>query len=352
MTLSKKLGFVTLGANVPSTRFRFLPFQEPFKQRGHRCRLWTSYPSVYDSIPALGWRLSYQVKKANRWLQWADAMRFRPDTVYLERGCFHDDSLWMDERFRRIAPRLVLDVDDAIFLQFPDKVKRLIEMSDHVVVSNRLLHEYVSQYHHAITEVPTCVALTRYRPRTLPSTPPTQPIVGWIGTASNLGFLEECASALRRVARELPFTLLVVSNTEEPLRRIDLQGVTVRFERWSPETEIARLHEMDVGLMPLRSGEEWMRFKAATKLVQYMSIGIPAIATPIGVNADILEGNRVGFAASNEEEWVEALRTLIRDPELRWEQGRNGRSLVESRFCIEANLGRLERALVGTIPDE
>lgn len=311
-----------------------------------------SYPSVYDSIPALGWRLSYQVKKANRWLQWADAMRFRPDTVYLERGCFHDESLWMDERFRRIAPRLVLDVDDAIFLQFPDKVKRLIEMSDHVVVSNRLLHEYVSQYHQAITEVPTCVALTRYRPRTLPSAPPTRPIVGWIGTASNLGFLEECASALRRVARELPFTLLVVSNTEEPLRRIDLQGVTVRFERWSPETEIERLHEMDVGLMPLRSGEEWMRFKAATKLVQYMSIGIPAIATPIGVNADILEGNRVGFAARNEEEWVEALRTLLRDPDLRSEQGRNGRSLVESRFCIEANLGRLERALVGTIPDE
>lgn len=352
MTLSKKLGFVTLGANVPSTRFRFLPFQEPLKQRGHRCRLWTSYPSVYDSIPALGWRLSYQVKKANRWLQWADAMRFRPDTVYLERGCFHDDSLWMDQRFRRIAPRMVLDVDDAIFLQFPDKVKRLIEMSDHVVVSNRLLHEYVSQYHREITEVPTCVALTRYRPKAMPLTPPTQPIVGWIGTASNLGFLEECAGALRRVATEIPFTLLVVSNTVEPLRAIDLQGVSVRFERWSAETEIARLHEMDVGLMPLRSGQEWMRFKAATKLVQYMSIGIPAIATPIGVNADILEGNQVGFAARNEGEWVEALRTLLRDPELRSEQGRNGRRLVESRFCIEANLGRLERALVGPISDE
>ncbi|MBU6236451.1 MAG: hypothetical protein KGQ51_01400, partial [Planctomycetes bacterium] len=55
---NRKIAFITLGANVPSTRFRFLPYVQPLRQRGHRCRVWTSYPSVYDQLPYIGWRAS------------------------------------------------------------------------------------------------------------------------------------------------------------------------------------------------------------------------------------------------------------------------------------------------------
>jgi glycosyltransferase involved in cell wall biosynthesis len=103
---------------------------------------------------------------------------------------------------------------------------------------------------------------------------------------------------------------------------------------------------MDIGIMPLPEGQEWMRFKAATKLVQYMAIGIPAVASPIGVNADILAGNRVGLAASDEDQWFESLRILLGDPALRTQMGNAGRTLVESRYCIEANLDALENVLV------
>jgi len=342
-----KFGFITLGANVPSTRFRFFPYQEPLQQRGHRCRMWTSYPSVYDHFPQLGWRVSQAIKRSTRWLQVLDARSFRPDTIYLERGCFHDDSLWMDERFRRTTPRLVLDVDDGIFLTFPEKVKRLIAMSDHVVVSNRPIQDWVAQYSQRITEIPTCVALERYRLRPARDATTSVPVLGWIGTTSNLGFLSVCAEALRRLAQEVDFTLLVVAPTDQPLQSIDLTGVSLRFERWAPETEMGLLHQMDIGLMPLPADQAWMRFKAATKLVQYMAIGIPAVASPIGVNADILAGNQVGFAATCPDEWFESLRGLLRDPALRHRMGQSGRQLAETRFSVEANLARLEEVLLG-----
>ncbi|MCY3006488.1 MAG: glycosyltransferase [Planctomycetota bacterium] len=342
-----RFGFVTLGANVPSTRFRFYPYENPLTKRGHRCRIWTSYPSVYDSIPAIGWRLSYQLKRANRLLQYAQARSFRPDTIYLERGVFHDQSLWLDRWLRNISRRFVLDVDDAIFLQFPDKTRQLIQLSDHIVVSNQGLYEYVSQYHSNITEIPTCVSLERYRLKAPRTNASSKPVIGWMGTPSNLPFLVHCAAALRRLAKEIPFTLLVVSNTSEPLKQIDLQGVDVRFELWSPQIEIQRLHEMDIGLMPLPADQDWMRYKAATKLVQYMSIGIPAVASPIGVNATILQDNSVGFAASQDDQWFESLRTLLLDADLRQRMGRAGRALVESKFCIEANIDRLETVLKG-----
>lgn len=342
-----RFGFVTLGANVPSTRFRFYPYETPLTKRGHSCRIWTSSPSVYDYIPAIGWRLSYQIKRANRLLQYSQARWFRPETIYLERGCFHDPSLWLDRWFRELTPRLVLDVDDAIFLQFPEKTRQLIEMSDHVVVSNQPLYDYVSQFHSKITEIPTCVSLERYRLREQPANTTKKPIIGWMGTPSNLPFLAHCAPALRRLAREHAFTLLIVSNTSDPLRTIDLEGIDLRFETWSPDIEIQRLHEMDIGLMPLPADQDWMRFKAATKLVQYMSIGIPAVASPIGVNATILRDNSVGFAASHEDQWFESLRSLLLDADLRQQMGKAGRALVESKFCIEANIDRLEGVLKG-----
>jgi glycosyltransferase involved in cell wall biosynthesis len=138
----------------------------------------------------------------------------------------------------------------------------------------------------------------------------------------------------------------VVAPTPEPLQSIDLSGVSVRFEPWSAATEVDFLQEMDIGVMPLPEGQDWMRYKAATKLVQYMATGIPAVASPIGVNADILAGNRVGLAARDEEEWFQGLRTLVQDPALRIRLGAEGRNLVESRYCIEANLDALERVLV------
>jgi len=342
-----KFGFVTLGANVPSTRFRFVPYLEPLQHRGHRCRLWNSFPAVYDYFPSIGWRASTALKTSVRWWQYRQARWFRPDSIYLERGCFHDASVWLDDRFRKLTPRLVLDIDDGVFLNFPEKIKHLIEISDHIVVSNQNIYRYAEPFGKPITEIPTCVSLERYPRRPLATDAARKIIIGWIGTTPNLRYLEKCATALRRLAREREFEFLVVAPQPEPLKEIDLAGVSIRYEPWSPQTEIKLLQEMDIGIMPLADDQEWTKYKAATKLVQYLALGISAVASPVGVNADILEGNRVGMAARNDEEWFECLRTLMDDVWLRCRYAEAGRSLVEKRYCIEANLAILESVLIG-----
>jgi glycosyltransferase involved in cell wall biosynthesis len=342
-----KFGMITLGANVPSTRFRFVPYIQPLQRRGHSCRLWNSFPAVYDHFPLIGWRASSAIKTSVRWLQYQHARWFQPDTIYLERGCFHDDSVWLDDRFRKLVPRLVLDVDDGVFLNFPEKIRHLIQVSDHVIVSNANIQRYVEQFRKPITEIPTCVSLARYPLRSFREVAHRKPVVGWIGTTSNLRYIGKCAGALRRLARERSFEMLVVAPTREPLDQIDLTGVSLRFERWSPQTEIQHLQQMDIGIMPLADDQEWTKYKAATKLVQYLASGIAAVASPVGVNAEILKGNQTGLAAATEDEWFECLRQLIDDAELRHRFVHTGRALVESRYCIEANLSILESVLIG-----
>lgn len=343
-----RLGFVTLGKNVPSTRFRFLPYLPWLESRGHRCHLWMSYPSVYEHIPWLGWRLSHRIKRQVRRSQIAAARRLRPDCIYLERGCLNDSSLDLDYQFRALTKRLVLDVDDGIFLEQPEKIDTLIGISDHCIASNELIAEYVRARHKHVTVIPTAVSMQRYAPRFPPGTTPRQPlrpVIGWIGTLPTLPFLGVCAAALRRLAREHDFELLIVAPDAGPVAQLDLSGVQVNFQPWRAELEISHLHRMDIGLMPLPDGQEWMKYKAATKLMQYLAVGIPAVASPIGVTARILQDNAVGLAARDTEQWYEALSSLLNDPTLRWRLGQAGRELVTQQYSIEANAPRLERAL-------
>jgi glycosyltransferase involved in cell wall biosynthesis len=353
-----RLGFITLGKNVPSTRFRFLAYRPYLRQRGHDLHCWTSWPSAYEALPGIGWRASQLVKRTVRWSQWLHCRTLRPDCIYLERGVYHHADACMDRRFRNCTRRLVLDVDDAIFLEFPQKIPELIRMSDHVVAANPALLEYVAQYTDSVTLIPTSIDLERYTAKdvtgkvpggghtaggTRLAGPPV--VIGWMGTAPNVAFLEVCAPALRQLARSHHFELLVVAPDAARLAAIDLSGVTVRFEPWGAEREVPLLHAMDIGIMPLPSGREWMRYKAATKLLQYLAVGIPAVASPIGVNADILKGSRTGFAAADDKQWVQALAQLIEDRKLRVQLGNAGRELVARQFSLAVNAPVLESVL-------
>lgn len=306
-----------------------------------------SYPSVYEHIPWLGWRISHRIKRSVRRWQWLQSSVLKPDCIYLERGCLNDKSLDLDRAFRKTTARLVLDVDDGIFLEQPEKIDHLIAMADHVVVSTETIQEYVSQRHKHITLIPTAVPIERFVPAK-PGKESGRCIVGWMGTAPNMPFLGVCAEALRKLAQTREFELLVIGPGPEPLEQIDLTGVKVRFCQWRAESEVQQLQEMDIGLMPLLPGEEWMRYKAATKLVQYMAIGIPAVASPIGVNASILENSEVGFAASSTEEWLNALTQLIDNPDLRKAMGNKGREKAVESYSIEANSQRLMTVLEGS----
>jgi glycosyltransferase involved in cell wall biosynthesis len=358
-----RLGFVTLGADVPSTRFRFHPYLERLRREGHPCREWIAKPSVYDYYQWMGWRLSHTYSDLRRSLQVLDAHWHQPDAIYLERYALHIPSTKLDQQLRTATRRLVYDLDDAIFLTFPEKIPKLIRMSDHVVASNRLLLEYAQQFDRPVTMIPTSIDHHRFTPSSLVrdsgQADSRVPVVGWIGTGTNLPFLAVCAEALRKVAASHRFRLLVIAPSDSPLKPIDLSGVDLEFVPWSAASEVSQLQRMDIGLMPLPDEKPWMRYKAATKLVQYLSVGIPAIASPIGVNADILKGlpaagSSIGVAASippgigaqTSDQWAEALVTLLEDRNLRESMGRSGRQYVASQYSIEANYPILRQVLV------
>jgi len=79
---------------------------------------------------------------------------------------------------------------------------------------------------------------------------------------------------------------------------------------WSEKTEVREILKFDVGIMPLRDNP-WSRGKCGFKLIQYMSCRKSLIASPVGINSDIVKDGENGLLAKSEDEWYEAFKTYI-----------------------------------------
>ena len=82
------------------------------------------------------------------------------------------------------------------------------------------------------------------------------------------------------------------------------------------------------------------RGKDGYKLIQYMACAKPVIASPIGVNIDIVSSD-VGFLPVDEDGWINAFSTLRDDFAKREAMGRAARRKVEQGYCLQVTGPRL-----------
>jgi glycosyltransferase involved in cell wall biosynthesis len=69
-------------------------------------------------------------------------------------------------------------------------------------------------------------------------------------------------------------------------------------------------------------------------LLQYMAVGLSALASPVGVNRDIVQHGQNGFLAANEADWYRHLAALCSNRELRLRIGSAARATVEAQYSL------------------
>lgn len=314
------------GKKLPSARYRIRQYIPILAQRGLIVN--EHFPFFYDScgLPSVFKAIS----------RFSGVLKSRKtDLTWLSRELVQGY-----ETFERFIKRpCVMDVDDAIWLDKPFgkfAIPRISRRMDAIVAGNSYLAEWFSKYCKNVYIIPTTLDTKRYTPKSDYSEKFT---IGWTGMACCYKYVEAIENPLSRfMHKHKEVEMLFVS--ERPYKSSILPTDRIRFYRWNEQIETNALKEMSVGVVSLPD-DEWTRGKCSLKMLGYLSAGLPVVASPVGVNNDIMAKGEVGFAAKTEEEWFDALETIYNDYSLRIKLGKNGPKIVEQYYSIDANVDKL-----------
>ena len=123
---------------------------------------------------------------------------------------------------------------------------------------------------------------------------------------------------------------MLITNFDYSFPEIDLEVL-----RWDKESEIEDLHRIDIGIYPITL-DQWSLGKGGLKVIQYMSIGIPSVATNYGTACDIIEDGVNGFLVDLKEEWIDRLKKLMSDFNLQKKIGNSARMHAEENYSIKS----------------
>ena len=243
---------------------------------------------------------------------------------------------------RLFGKKIIYDFDDAIWMSDSTvenrfvrwikcrwKIKYICRWSYKISAGNLFLHNYAQQFNSNVTIIPTCVDTDLHHNK-IKDHKEGHLTIGWTGSHSTLKYLEIILPAIASLQQEFNFTFLIISNKPPAFELKNL-----KFVKWNEKSEVDDLLHMDIGVMPLPDNL-WSEGKCGFKLVQYLSLGIPAVASMAGVNKKIIEQGVNGFLCENVSEWKCALQKLLTDSMLRKSMGVEGRRKIGQEYSIRS----------------
>jgi glycosyltransferase involved in cell wall biosynthesis len=342
----------SLGA---SSRVRFLQYLPYFQSQGLEITVKPLLSDAYLQALYNGGSRWRKVLKGylRRILALFSARHF--DVVIIEKELFPFMPAIAERFLRFIGVPYVVDYDDALFHRYDchsnvlvklllgRKIDAVMRHSAAVIAGNNYLAEHARKAGaQKIQIIPTVVDTDRYQPKQkLPGEPP---IVGWIGTPQTSRYLTPFLPVFESIQKEMPVRFVAVGARNE-----DFAGSSVEAWPWTEETEVECIQQFDIGIMPLEDSP-WERGKCGYKLIQYMACGLPVVASPVGVNVEIVVPENNGMLAGTIEEWDKHLRKLLSaGSSTRNFMGKAGRARVEEWYSLQAQAPRFLNTLYEAI---
>lgn len=339
---SRRLLFLTKhGRRAASTRFRFSQFFPSLEAAGFTCEMSPLLDDRYLQGKFDRGRVDVRIVAAGfarRLVKMTQLRRFGAVIVYME--AFPYLPAFYERIMSTIGVPYTYDFDDATFHQYDQhsrwlvrtalgrKIGRVIGGAALITAGNEYLAAYARQFNPRVTIVPTVVDTERFTPRDA-KPPSTEVVVGWIGSPSTSVYLRDLVDVWQAVIGPGTARLVLVGSGP-----IDLGPTPVTVVPWREADEIAAVQSFDIGVMPLRD-DPWSKGKCGFKLIEYMACGVPVVASPVGVNAQIVTHGHNGFLCATPQEWVASLRRLIDDVALRKQLGARARDAAVATWSLK-----------------
>lgn len=267
------------------------------------------------------------------------------DIIFVQRESYMLGTAFFEKVFANSKAKFIFDFDDAIwlldvsegnkkfaFLKNPRKTEEIVKVSDMVFAGNQYLANFAAQFSENVKVIPTTIDTDYHLPAKDKDFEKDKICIGWTGTMTTLKHFETILPVLEKLKAkhgEKIYFKLVVN------KEIDYPSIGLKSTLWSNEEEVSQLQDIDIGIMPLPD-DKWAKGKCGFKGLQYMSLEIATIMSPVGVNSEIIEHGKNGFLANTEVEWLNYLSQLIEDSILRKSLGIEGRKTIIEKYSVKA----------------
>jgi glycosyltransferase involved in cell wall biosynthesis len=239
------------------------------------------------------------------------------DGVFVHKKRFNPlDTFWL----RRCAKKIIYDFDDAVMYtekkpEIPSRKRlksfeRTVRLADLVIAGNTYLAQHARAFNNNVEILPTGLDTGAYKIKRITEDGKIRLV--WIGSKSTLRYLNELKPALEQIGSRFDNVVLRIIADEF----LDLERMEVEKRPWSLQTQAADLVNSDIGLAPLPD-DPFTRGKCGFKILQYTAAFLPTVASPVGVNAEYVIDTVTGFLASDSAQWVDRIKRLLLEPDLR-----------------------------------
>lgn len=278
------------------------------------------------------------------------------------------DILFMQKRFSRwdyhvinlarlMGKGVVFDLDDA-YSKVKSKITlsnviRIMKRASAVTVGSKNLLEFAKQYQDNSHYLPTSIKLENYE---LPKQKSENERVclGWIGNGAHYhaDLVQILQEPLKEIAlkHKIRLKLVGVCKREDLYEAFsNIPGLETTFIDsidWADQSEVRKsMLDVDIGLYPVLDND-FNHHKCAFKALEYMALGIPVVASPVGANVYVVSDGMDGFHANEKKEWIKALSILITDQTARNEMGQAGRLKVETQYNVSDFAEKLAKIML------
>lgn len=253
------------------------------------------------------------------------------------------------------ARRVIWDIDDDIVESKEISSKEyglLCKISTYIVVT----HEYLKSL------LPSCY---QYKAVIMPTTDgdiKRKKIVGclkkrtnrvniiWIASSAGINDLKAVIPYLDYVAGLIKDNL----NKSVCLKVVCNKKINLKYKNliidnilWSRQNALMELKNSDIGIMPLLN-TKFAKGKGSFKIIQYMSAGIPCVASAVGYNINVVKDGVTGYLVQEENAkngWIDAIYKLASDSSMRTQMGLNAKKEWEKNYSYQKNLFKWKELL-------
>jgi len=332
--------------NFPGSKERIAAWKEYFESENIEFNIhWVSNETEYLN----------SISNNNPFLRYNFFIKVLFKRIILLKSLHTYDAIWIQRSFIPYYPfkksylekkikkhgNIIYDFYDADYTSNFQLTIQIFKYAHKITVASDFLERYVKKYNANVFNIPFSFDFKKYKQKNYSTF--DRIVIGWMGSPENFNAVYAIENQLIEIENKFPFVEFSFICRAQP--KIGLKRLT--FHKWNDLNFNYNkiINNFDIGLNPVTEENDINMAKVSFKCLEYMSLGIAFVTSPIGIPNGIVNHEHA-IIVEKIENWSKSITELINNIDNIKSLGMNARKLIEKKYNYSLNYNYLKNTLI------